>query len=397
MKKVNKILGYGSKSFHQSVISILFSSLLVFLCSGASFSQTSNGIPVTPLPLVDISECPQKSDVQLTVCDLKKLINNCSDLLGRKIRSNRLKNYSKLDYNTFATAIKTAIEILPVLEENGLPDIEALTLAYSALLDVQDTFSKSFSGNSLLRFVGTGDIQKALDDESEMPANAGFGVTYERDFGDQSVGFSRILVEASINVASTADSLTANFDAQGNLLNQTDFGNSILIPINSGQAAYFNIIAYLNWDVYDPSKNVFTPGIISGINFNLIASNRNWRYNNKITKMSSLSLKLGVFKEFFPFFQRDPDYSITFGFNGTMNNLLGDAALNRAFRMDVLSTGQKTFWGAEIVASIRLKNIKGEIAIPFIKKKDDIAIDGLTGGRLVTRIRFTGGFPINFK
>jgi hypothetical protein len=379
---------------HFSVLVLI--SLTSIFFSGSMYAQTDSS-DGSLAPQVDVADCPEESCDQLTICDLKILINNCSDLLGRKIRSNRLKNYTKADYDGFATAIKNAVESLPVLESSTPPDIEKLTLTYSTLLATQDSFSGSFMGNSEIRFVGTGDIQKALSDNSEVPANAGFGVTYERDFGDQSVGFSRIQIEASINVATTVDSLSARFDSQNAFLNQTDFGNSLLIPINSGQAAYFNIITYLNWNVYDASKNTFIPGIISGFNLNLTASNRNWEYNNDIRKMTALSFKLGVFKEFFPFFQRNPDYSITLGFNGTLNKLLGDAALDRDLRLDVLGTEQRSFWGMEIVASIRLKNLKGEIAIPFIKKKDDITVDGLTGGRLITRIRFTGGFPISLK
>ena len=333
------------------------------------------------------------SPYHLSICDLHCLIENSQTLLGQKIRNNQVRNFPDSSYDLFVLSVQSAKDSLVILDQIN-PDLKTLTSTYHKLLTAVNLFKNSYNPNARLSFVGTGNIQKAIND-NEVPANAGFGVTYEKDFGDQSQGFDRIRIEASLNVASTVDSLIANFSPNRTLLNQSDFGQAILQPINSGQAAYFSIVAGFKPKQFDQKGNVFIPGIISGANFKITSSNRNWYVEDQITKFTSLSWQIGLYKQFFPLFNRNPDYDITFGLAYAMYHILGDVRINEELRSNILGTRQKTFAGLEIDVGIRLDNIVGTITIPLVFGPKDIA--GLTGARLLTNIRFTGGFPLGLQ
>lgn len=320
--------------------------------------------------------------------DLNKLIASCEKMLLYSLDSKKTRSYDAVAYDKFYEAVQKA--------KNERTTEAQQFKSYVALLDAEKEFLARKVRNDQITFVGTGDIQKSLQKGDKIPANTGLGVTYERDFGNLKIGFSKLDLELSVNIASTVDSIIGeNFG--GSFVNRRDFGNSVLLPINSGQAGYFDLNVYFGNKPHEEArKDWFTPGIISGLNLNFIGSNRNWTRENLNDNVTTLALKFGAFKEFIPFHQQK-DYSIKLGFHLTMNSVLGDAGQQKVSTEYFLGTSRRTFFGGEFYLGTRLKNIRAEIGLPMVDRGGNSHVPGLTGTRVVTRIRFTGGFPISLN
>jgi len=257
-----------------------------------------------------------------------------------------------------------------------------------------------------IEFVGQGNIQPSLSSGSKIPATTGIGVIYTEDLKRNYGMLHSIRIEFSVNVASTVDTIKSINDAMNNVTNIRDYGNSVLLPINSGQAFSFNFTGYLtenqdkNWNRNVPPKALL--GIISGFNISFVGSNRNWEYDlinadksttPTLVKTSLISLYAGVFQEIVPFNYR-PNNSITIGVGYTGRFIAGDIAqtTESKLRDKLLGSTNNSFSGIELSLGLRFSNIKAEVRVPFLSPKSNIP--GLTGVQPITLITFTGGFPI---
>jgi hypothetical protein len=252
--------------------------------------------------------------------------------------------------------------------------------------------------NAELNFFGTGNIQKSLDDGDEIPASTGLGVNYVQRYGksgDDTIPkllwniISKLELEAAINVASTVDTIRANYDANNLVVNSSDFGSSILTPLNSGQAVKISLRLNLETGILYQ--------LIDGVKVKYIGSNRNWSVtddgNPRVIQANTNYFRAGFFHEFLPKRLLD-DYSINFGLYLAYNSIRGDMGLkaNRHIREQVLGTPWKQFVGPEVALEIRLRNLRAEFGYSWLRPNTEVP--GLTAGRMVTTITFVGGFGL---
>ncbi|HWD90636.1 MAG TPA: putative Ig domain-containing protein [Mucilaginibacter sp.] len=268
-----------------------------------------------------------------------------------------------------------------------------------------------------IEFVGQGDIQQSLSSGAKIPANTGIGVIYRENSNSHYGILHNIEVEFSVNVASTVDTVKATKDASFNVSNKSAFGNSVLLPLNSGQAFSFGFTGYLtdkggpygNYYRNDAAKPLW--GFLSGFKVNIAGSNRNWESDSTTTnpdkstttiptlvKASLLSTYVGVFYEFItPTADNNfgQNASVTLGAGYTGRWILGDVEQNAQtiLRQRLLGSNVNSFNGVEFQLGLRFYNIKAEVHIPILFSKANIP--GLTGVQPTTFIGFSGGFPID--
>lgn len=277
-----------------------------------------------------------------------------------------------------------------------------------------------------IEFVGQGDIQQSLNTGAKIQANTGVGVIY-RENSRRAYGIlHHIEVDFSINVASTVDTIKSindrsitNNSISNKVTNSAAFGNSVLLPLNSGQAFSFAFTGYLTergGKAGNYQRNAAPKPIakfLSGFKVTLAGSNRNWEYDslslNKadmttietsahIVKTSLLSGYAGLFYEFItpkPENNYGQNASITLGAGLTGRWILGDVRddAETARRTALLNSNRNSFIGYEIQLGLRFYNIKAEVHLPFLPHKDNIP--GLSGTQMTTFIGFSGGFPID--
>jgi hypothetical protein len=269
-----------------------------------------------------------------------------------------------------------------------------------------------------ISFVGQGDLQQSLNSGQKIAANTGIGVIFRQSSNTHFGILHDIEVELSLNIASTVDTIKSINQGSLNssvqtVTNKQDFGNSVLLPLNSGQALSFNFKGYFtrrggetgNFRRNESPKPL--GGVLSGFNISLNGSNRNWQYVDTIAatkptlvKASLLSLYIGPFYEFYaPSSGTDynRDISITLGAGYSGRWILGDVQQGSQadFRTKMLGTTKNSFNGGEVIIALRFYGIKAEAHLPFFSNKT--SVPGLTGSHLTTFIGFTGGFPIALK
>lgn len=259
-------------------------------------------------------------------------------------------------------------------------------------------------GETKISFVGNGDIQKSITQNSGVQANTGLGIIFFRSWSDnaksgRSRTFKNIELDFVINIASTADSIIVQ-RTNSLITNKRQFGNYILNPINSKQATFFNFSSYFNNNTDWGTNGKFNwfRNLISGINFRFVASNATWT-NQQTVNLSGFALRGGIFHEFVPDkIRMEKDYSVLVGVNYTYRGILGDIRFkeNEEFRKSLLGTSRVKFHGLEFTAGLKFQNIRAEVQIPMIKYRNDEVL-GLTNTQLITSIRFVGGFPLQLK
>jgi hypothetical protein len=256
-----------------------------------------------------------------------------------------------------------------------------------------------------LSFVGAGDVQKSINEGPSATANTGLGVLFSQQWTDHRRLISGFEFDFSINVASTADTIHATYTTEGAVTNSRDFGTYLLLPMNSGQATRFKLYSYFNPDKLGFFKNSLTlnphylTNLISGFNVEFVASNRVWSSQLDQLNATGMMIKMGIFHEFVPASIRlEKDYSIKIGVSGSFRGIYGDAGFNdvetQAFRMDLLGTIGRQFYGVEVDLSIRIKNIEARVSIPGLRGTGN-PVPGLSDTQFVTSITFVGGFPIS--
>lgn len=247
---------------------------------------------------------------------------------------------------------------------------------------------------SRLSFYGSGDIQKTFESGEGLPANTGLGVNFTHLFDSTKSNFakkfSKLEFDATINVASTVDTIVVNYKGD-EISNSSLFGASILTPLNSGQAVKISLRM-------DFRKPLLWQTIIDGFKIKYIGSNRNWQTDTLGTVVQATNnyFRAGLFHEFLP---KDylNNYSINIGLYFAYNSLKGDIGLAPygEKRKEILGTDKRNFIGPEVALEIRLKNLRAEFGYSFLQSGTEVP--GLTSGRLLTTISFVGGFPLELK
>jgi hypothetical protein len=256
---------------------------------------------------------------------------------------------------------------------------------------VNESFTKNEDKISI-EFVGNTEIQKAISNNGAIPANAGLGVRFVKDFGTPTslAHIDKLELDLSISIASTVDTIRAKLNSKNIITNVNDFGSSVLLPLNSGQSVTINGKTFMN---NRNTKNwIFLQNW--GLEGSLSASNRVWNLADTSQNVSSLSGTIGVFSEMMPMKNMD-NFSISFGADFSIRKIFGNVGQHYSdyFRKQIIGTDKTTFIGFEPNISIRLRDIKATASFPLLFSKNDVS--GLTRGQFVTMIRFTGGFPLS--
>lgn len=271
-----------------------------------------------------------------------------------------------------------------------------------------------------IQFVGSGEVQKAITQGSELPVNTGIGVTYRKEFnpdtilqkkirtestkfrkeefkeyakGDLASRPSRLHpllfeLEAVINIASTADTLSVE-RVNGYIVNRSSFGSGINTPINSRQSAKLAARIYC--------KDFIS--ILDGYEGSLYINNRSWQINDTTNiGAGALNIKLGFFADVIPNKYLE-DYSIRlgvvpFGFKFLIGDITQKS--NNVNRTEIIGSNDVFFYSPELNLSLRLKNIEAKFSLP-VTITPDANIPGLSGMQFITSISFTGGFPLQLN
>jgi hypothetical protein len=302
---------------------------------------------------------------------------------------------STADTPPTTTTTTTTTTVAPTLATanliNSIPPIRGKATDFPVYIDI----------------VGAGDIQQTVSSGAEANASTGAGIIFERYFGDkQTINstrmdslFQSLEMELVINLASTADTLIANFDEEGEFLNRRDFGNFLLYPVSKKQSMYFNSNIYFG---YPKGFVGHITRWINGVNIRILTSNNTWNYDNRTIEMGALSFRAGIFHDFVPDDDRLDDegraiFSFFAGANFSYRAILGDitSSRNEEFRETVLGTRQTDFRGIELNAGFRLHNIRIEVQAPIFRSMN--SVPGLTDTQFLFTIKFIGGFPIKIR
>jgi hypothetical protein len=246
-------------------------------------------------------------------------------------------------------------------------------------------------------FVGSGDIQKSLNEGKDINANTGVGIIFERYAGQDALVQSFEL-EGVINIATTADTILASIES-GLLANRRNFGTYILNPVSAKQSLFINSNIFFRHS--EAEGFAFFRKAINGANVRVIASNSTWRYDStSYSDLGALSFRAGVFHEFIPDNYRlskegRSKYSLTLGVNYTYKGIFGDitSEKNGALREKFLGTTRKSYNGFEVNFGFKLNNLRAEFQMPIISKKR-AEVAGLTNTQFQFSIRFIGGFSL---
>nr|WP_297788845.1 hypothetical protein [uncultured Allomuricauda sp.] len=268
-------------------------------------------------------------------------------------------------------------------------------------------------------FVGTANLQQNISEASEeVQGSAGLGVIFERYFLERDEdGYVKteyknrfiesLDMEAYINVASSVDSLSAEMDEAGLIIDQRKFGTYILNPVSPKQSIFINANVFFNPEL-DWQKGKWVTELFSGANVRVNASNVLWNLNDGNSNISkyggAISFRFGLFHEFLPNNKiRDDEnkrkYSIRVGLNYSSRHITGDISSesNDGLREQFLGTVDKDFSGLEPTFGFRLNNIIAEFTMPMIGGASKSDIDGLTDTQFQFAIRFVGGFSLKVE
>lgn len=241
-----------------------------------------------------------------------------------------------------------------------------------------------------ITFYGDGNLQQTVQSGEDLAASTGVGVyvkKYFRNSYKQKFGLWYMAeLMAQINVASSVDTLTAEQDsAQTVVRNVSTFGNSMLTPLNSGQAVDLRLRLY-NLKTYG--------GFLSGVELHYIGSNRNWKLNaDTVAQINTNMARVLLFHDVVPIANRD-SYSVMIKAGYAANWIRGDLGshVNDELRKKYIGTDRRTFHGIELGLGFKLKNILADFAYTIFPETN--GVEGLSGSRLVTTIKFVGGFNI---
>lgn len=288
-----------------------------------------------------------------------------------------------------------------------------------------------------IEIVGDGNIQRSVTDNASgngVPANTGVGICYKHKIKKPNYYKNLFAYEMSliINVASTVDTIKAKASPSGGIENARDFGNSILIPTNSGQA--FKASFYGYFSRYGQEKNKlrryyknkykregkedttfvkmaresiklamedsnytkkYRSNFISGFYVIVEGSNRNWLVDGQLLQAGNLGTQIGLFHDFIADAQKD-QYSLIIGLGYIGRYLVGDVGQynNDYVRKEILKINSVAYHGIETMFEIKIGKISARASIPLIMSGKKGYVPGLTGWQPNTSLGFTGGVKL---
>lgn len=290
------------------------------------------------------------------------------------------------------------------------------------ILSISNLLAQEYlqSDSILVEFVGDANLQSVISNGSDNNTTGGLGIVMYRELEiseEKSPLFMDFMIEGSINVASSLDTINLRIDNSSStpplvdrISNLSEVGTFILLPSVTKQNAVGSISAYFN----SLTRNHWWLKFIHGGKFQIGGSNAGFSVandkNGQARALDRISLtvmyvRFGLFHEFIPQEKRRiNDYSLLAGldFSGRwMFGDLGQRSLN-ADRLKFFGTDQRGFFGYEPYIRIKLKNLVAEASLPSLFPegwRTDSPNDfrGLTNSRLTTTIRFVGGFPLGIK
>lgn len=295
-----------------------------------------------------------------------------------------------------------------------------ILLLWGFLKGFSQSGSVSKDTTACLEVFGNAIVQNIHNDPTkEIPATTGIGVFYTRQ-QFKTTWLARYQLEGFINVASTLDTLTANYSYESNMAgeNRRVFGNSILQPTLARKSASIALVMHINSqkkknkDCEDdktenepPFLGIFIPNVIFG---DFSAGARSWNIASDSAKYQSTievvpaAARLGFGYEFIPFSKCNPQnldrYSIIFGVARSFRGIFGDASGYKNSLAKFIGTETQNYWGWDIMLRIRVQRIKFDFVLPATTSKNGHVI-GLTGGQFISAVSFVGGvkIPINQK
>ncbi len=242
-----------------------------------------------------------------------------------------------------------------------------------------------------LSFVGSGNFEAAFLEGTKTGSNAGLGMIFFRKWSKNKL-LQDINLDLYISVAGSSDTLHSHWEDK-KLVNRKDFGQYLLQPYNSKQAANFNLLLYL-----DKSNDRILTKVIHGISAQFYASNTTATFQEEKIDLTGLAIRLGLFHDFIPIpsqIRYRKGYSIVVGVDYSFRGLFGDIIQdeNTVFRHAILGTDRTHFHGSAFYFGFQLKNIRAEVRLPIFGKRGG-EVSGLTNTQFITSLRFVGGFPV---
>jgi hypothetical protein len=242
-----------------------------------------------------------------------------------------------------------------------------------------------------IELVGDGNLQQAINNDQDLPANTGFGIRLTEYFGNSPQNRNGYLflygfeLDMVFNVASTVDTVIAAFNSNGELTNQRAFGNSILTP-NSDFGGRINFKGYFR-------EKLFW-GLVSGFMVDFAGARLIWKDTVGTSEVSNLAYRFNLFHEFIPIKYRDK-YSVNVSAGVHARNIAGDLRANPELQNRILGTNKRFFMGPNISVQARFKDIKAELTNSWLFVGDDQnSVNGLTQNQLIVSITYTGGFAV---
>jgi hypothetical protein len=260
-----------------------------------------------------------------------------------------------------------------------------------------------------LTFFGDGALLSTYKEDADLAANTGVGIRWVEHFphtAQQQFAFwYRVELEGQVNIASTADSLKAEQDTLfANVMNPSAFGNSVLVPKISGQAADVRLTLY--------NKQTWG-GLVSGLSFRYAGANNYWSRREAVIdstgaiidakprtgQINAHMFRASIFHDFVNYEQRG-EFSVMLRAGYIYHWIRGDLGqpTGEAERILFIGSDQRGHRGWELGLAFRLKNLEADVSYSNLyNQKGCPPVAGLDGGRLVTTIRFVGGFKAKLE
>lgn len=244
---------------------------------------------------------------------------------------------------------------------------------------------------TFLDFVGTGNVQRSLDNGEGLPASTGLGVMLDEYHIDKSIFWGtvyRVRFSGQINVANTEDTLAIEYKPDGALKEPSAIGEAIMTPLVGRRAADLDLMLFFD--------SATVGSFLSGMHVKYTGSNRLLSDTATTVKATMNAIRLRLFHDIVGR-KYNKDFNVLIGAGWAYNSIRGDVGLaaNESFRGRLLGTKRKAFNGLEIFAQFRIKNIKAEFSYTWLDPGGNIP--GISGGRMITTVSFVGGFPVKLN
>lgn len=254
-------------------------------------------------------------------------------------------------------------------------------------------------------FVGSGNIQRSLDEGEGLPASTGLGLILDEYHVAPQIfrgWVNRVRFSGQINVANTQDTLTAEIGPTGRISEPSLLGEAIMTPLVGRRAVNLDLMVFFSDTVRRIKKDGTEVkkrrpiGIMSGMQVRYTGSNMTLADTTGAVKSTMNAMRFRLFHDILSK-DYNKDFNVLIGAGWGFNSLRGDVAQSsyRDFRTRWLGTTTVKFAGIEAFAAFRIKNIQAEFSYTWLDRTG--SVPGISGSRMVTTISFVGGFPVKLN